>query len=100
MHGRNRIFAARSALVITILSVTLNGCLSEEKSEAEEQLVQEMLSDHELTGSIGDVSIVVALVRVLAKDGTELAQLESDGSASFEKKGLRSIRRPLRAQGV
>src|SRR5210317_1527414 len=83
MQGRNPIIVARNALVITILSVALNGCLSEESSEPEETLVVETLSDHELTGSVGDGPIVGAKVRVLAKDGTELAELESDGSAGY-----------------
>jgi hypothetical protein len=83
MQGRNPIFAARNALAITILSVALNGCLSQEESAPEETLVEETLSDHVLTGSVGDGPIVGAKVRVLAKDGTMLAELESDGSAGY-----------------
>jgi hypothetical protein len=83
MQGRNPIIVARNALVITILSVALNGCLSQEESAQEETLVGETLSDHVLTGSVGDGPIVGAKVRVLAKDGTKLAELESDGSAGY-----------------
>jgi hypothetical protein len=83
MQGRNPIFAARNALAFTILSVALNGCLSEEESAPEETPVEETLSDHELTGSVGDGPIVGAKVRILAKDGTKLAELESDGSAGY-----------------
>jgi hypothetical protein len=83
MKGRNPFFSARNALVIAITSVALAGCLSESEPESVESPVAETLSDHELTGSIGDGPIVGAKVRVLAKDGTELAQLESDGSASY-----------------
>jgi hypothetical protein len=83
MKGRNPFFSACNALVIAITSVALAGCLSESEPESVESPVAETLSDHELTGSIGDGPIVGAKVRVLAKDGTELAQLESDGSASY-----------------
>src|SRR5210317_847562 len=83
MQGRNPIISARNALVIAITSVALAGCLSEEESGSEESFVGETLSDHQLTGSVGDGPIVGAQVRVLAKDGTELAQLESDGSANY-----------------
>jgi hypothetical protein len=83
MQGRNPFFSARNALVIAATFVALAGCLSEEEPESGAQLDEETLWDHELTGSIGDGPIVGANVRVLAKDGTELAQLESDGSASY-----------------
>jgi hypothetical protein len=83
MQGRNPIISARNAFVIAIMSVALAGCLSEEEPESQETPVAETLSDHELSGSIGDGPIVGALVRVLAKDGTELAELESDGSAGY-----------------
>ena len=83
MQGRNPIFVARNALVITLLSVALSGCLGEEESQAEESPVAETLTDHELTGSVGDGPVVGALMRVLASDGTQLAEFESDGSASY-----------------
>jgi hypothetical protein len=83
MQGRNSFYSARNALVIAITSVALAGCLSESEPESVESPVEETLSDHELTGSVGDGPIVGAQVRVLARDGTELAQLESDGSASY-----------------
>ena len=83
MQGRNPFFSARNALVIAATFVALAGCLSEEEPESGAQLDEETLWDHELTGSIGDGPIVGANVRVFAKDGTELAQLESDGSASY-----------------
>jgi hypothetical protein len=83
MQGRNPFFSARNALVIATMSVALAGCLSKEESESETSFVGETLSDHELTGSVGDGPIVGAKVRVLTKDGTELAQLESDGSAGY-----------------
>jgi hypothetical protein len=85
MYGRKPVISARNALVIAITSVALGGCLSGEESEPEVEAtpVEETLSDHELTGSVGDGPIVGAQVRVLTADGTELAQLESDGSASY-----------------
>ena len=83
MQGRNPFYSARNALVIAITSVALTGCLSESEPESVETPVAETLSDHELTGSVGDGPIVGAKVRVLTRDGTELAQLESDGSASY-----------------
>jgi hypothetical protein len=83
MQGRNPFYSARNALVIAITSVALAGCLSESEPESVETPVAETLSDHELTGSVGDGPIVGAKVRVLTRDGTELAQLESDGSASY-----------------
>jgi hypothetical protein len=84
MQGRNPIFVARNALVFTILTAALSGCLGGEESESDDtSFAGETLSDHELTGSVGDGPIVGATVRVLAKDGSQLAQLESDGSASY-----------------
>ena len=83
MKGRDPFVAARAALAAALISTALSGCLSEEESETGDSAVQDTYSDHELIGSVGDGPIVGAQVRVLAKDGTELAQLESDGSANY-----------------
>jgi hypothetical protein len=84
MKGRNTFLAARNALAFTIITAALSGCLGGEESESDDSsFVGETLSDHELTGSVGDGPIVGATVRVLARDGSELAQLESDGSATY-----------------
>ena len=83
MQGRDPFVAARAALAAALISTALTGCLSEEESGTGDSAVQDTYSDHELIGSVGDGPIVGAQVRVLAKDGTELAQLESDVSASY-----------------
>jgi hypothetical protein len=85
--GNKTILGARDALTITILTAALSGCLGgdDEETDAtgETTPVEETLWDHTLTGSVGDGPIVGANVRVLTNDGTELATLESDGSASY-----------------
>ena len=83
MQGRNSFIAARFALAAALVSTALSGCLSEEKSEEVDDPTLKTVSDHELVGSVGDGPIVGATVRVLARDGTELAQLQSDGSAGY-----------------
>ncbi|MBU2677377.1 MAG: fibronectin type III domain-containing protein, partial [Gammaproteobacteria bacterium] len=63
-----------------IFSALLSGCLmGEEESKSDDEVV----ADNELSGSVGDGPVIGATMRIKRNDGVELAQLESDASASY-----------------
>lgn len=81
-HHQSRLI--RTGLAATILSLSLNGCLTgEDQAESEPEPEAEVAEDHELTGSVGDGPIVGASLRFLRKDGVELSQATSGTTASF-----------------
>ncbi|MBU2677791.1 MAG: hypothetical protein KJP16_11975, partial [Gammaproteobacteria bacterium] len=80
MTGTDRSSFIRNAATLTIFSALLSGCLmGEEESKSDDEVV----ADNELSGSVGDGPVVGATMRVMRNDGVELAQLESDASASY-----------------
>ena len=63
-----------------VTAVVLSGCLmDEEKAETGDEL----LSDNELSGSVGDGPVISAAMRVMRNDGVVLVELESDANAGY-----------------
>ncbi len=74
----------RTAIFVALAATAVSGCLSGgEETKTEETSPIEVLSDNELTGSVGDGPVVGAAMRVVAKDGSVLLEFESDGAAGY-----------------
>jgi hypothetical protein len=83
----------RNSLVLVSTAILLSACLSEEEaagfsqSPGETQSTSDTRSDtseeNQISGSVGDGPIVGSTLTVRQNDGTEIAQLESDGHASY-----------------
>lgn len=80
MIGTDQYKYIRRAALLATMSFALSGCLMGEEESKEGD---EIAADNELAGSVGDGPIIGSSMRVLRNDGTELAQLESDSSASY-----------------
>lgn len=66
------------------LPLILSGCLTGEDSETSSDPLVAETFDIALSGSVGDGPIVGAAMRVLAADGTLLAEFESSGTADYD----------------
>jgi len=92
MKGFYRSNLVRNAATLTVFSLLLGACLDEEIASGNEPAIDEssndiatdnIESDNEVSGSVGDGPIVGATMRFLRNDGVELSRLESDANASY-----------------
>ncbi len=81
MHGTQYLRYIKNIVLLVTLSLALSGCLSDESATTE--TTEDVLSDIELSGSVGDGPIVGASMRVIRNDGTILTQFESDSDAGY-----------------
>ena len=80
MHGRFLATRLRNVASITIITSALSGCLVEDdETKADDSL----LSDSELSGSVGDGPVIGATMTVSSYDGEALAEMNSDSSAGY-----------------
>jgi hypothetical protein len=80
MKGIYRSGCIRNAATLMVFSFLLSACLTDEE---EAEPVDEIATDNELSGSVGDGPIVGATMRILRNDGVELSQLDSGADASY-----------------
>jgi len=83
MHGTHQSSFIRNAATLTIISILISGCLM---GEEEAESGDEVATDNEVSGSVGDGPVIGANMRILRNDGVELMQLDSDANASYNIK--------------
>ncbi len=81
MHGTRVTSYIRNAVTLSALAIALSGCLmGDEKAKSDE----EVATDNQMSGSVGDGPIVGAKVKIKRNNGELLAETISDDSAGFE----------------
>jgi hypothetical protein len=86
MQGRIEFGRAVQLFHTLILAVLVSACTGGGESTTELDPVAntpETEFDHELTGSVGDGPVVGATMRVMANDGSTIAELQSDSNAGY-----------------
>jgi hypothetical protein len=73
MKGTRQSSFIRNTATLTFFSLLLSGCLMDD----------EVATDHDVSGSVGDGPIIGASLRILRNDGSELVRLESDSTAGY-----------------
>ena len=81
MHGTRGTSNFRSAVIFVAMAVALNGCL---KDKDETSSDQDIGSDNQLSGSVGDGPVVGALMTVRRNDGQVRIQSQSDVNAGYD----------------
>ncbi len=80
MTGTHPFARLRNPAALALIALHLSACLM---GEEESNLDGDTLTDHRISGSVGDGPISGATIRILERDGAELAQLQSDTSAGY-----------------
>ena len=80
MHGTHQSSLIRNAVTLATVMFLVSACLMDEEESTSNA---EIMTDHELSGSVGDGPIIGAAMRVVRNDGVELMQLDSDANASY-----------------
>ena len=80
MHGTRGIGDNRNTAIIAVAAFALSGCLGEDGFT---KSPEENVSEHRLSGSVGDGPVIGALMSVRRSDGQILAEFESDTNADY-----------------
>jgi len=80
MHGTRGIGNIRNAAIIAVAAFALSGCLGEDGFT---KSPDENISQHQLSGSVGDGPVIGALMSVRRSDGQKIAEFESDTNADY-----------------
>lgn len=85
MKGNHRSSCIRNAASLIVFSFLLSACLTDEEQAkpVEEIATDDVATDNEVSGSVGDGPIVGATMRILRNDGVELSRLNSDANAGY-----------------